>query len=125
MLQDILKKHEIVFKEELGTLKGATAKIHVVSGAEPHFFKSRSLPFAMREKVEAELDRLIKEHIIEPVKFQSGQLLWCLCWSQMDQWDSVEIIEWTVNRESSLEQYPIPRMEDMFAVLSGGEKYTN
>ncbi len=30
----------------------------------------------------------------------------------------------TVNRESSLEQYPIPRMEDMFAVLSGGEKYT-
>ncbi len=37
MLQDILKKHEIVFKEELGTLKGATAKIHVVSGAEPHF----------------------------------------------------------------------------------------
>lgn len=26
----------------------------------------------------------------------------------------------TVNQESSLEQYPIPRMEDMFAVLSGG-----
>ncbi len=26
MLQDILKKHEIVFKEELGALKGATAR---------------------------------------------------------------------------------------------------
>ncbi len=38
MLQDILKKHEIVFKEELGTLKGTTAKIHVVSGVKPHFF---------------------------------------------------------------------------------------
>ncbi len=38
MLQDILKKHEIVFNEELGTLKGATAKIHIVSGAKPRFF---------------------------------------------------------------------------------------
>ncbi len=124
MLQDILKKHEIVFKEELGTLKGATAKIHVVSGAKPHFFKPRSLPFAMREKVEAELDRLIKERIIEPVKFSEwaapvvpvlkpdGSLRLCGDYRV------------TVNRESSLEQYPIPRMEDMFAVLSGGEKYT-
>lgn len=30
----------------------------------------------------------------------------------------------TINRESSLEQYPIPRMVDMFAVLAGGDKYS-
>ena len=28
----------------------------------------------------------------------------------------------TVNRVSSLEQYPIPKMEDMFTSLAGGEK---
>ncbi len=123
-LQDILKKHEIVFKEELGTLKGTTAKIHVVSGAKPHFVKPRSLPFAMREKVEAELDRLIKEHIIKPVKFSE----WAAPIMPVLKPDgSVRLCgdyRVTVNRESSLEQYPIPRMEDMFAVLSGGEKYT-
>lgn len=29
-----------------------------------------------------------------------------------------------MNRVASLEQYPIPRMEDLFAVLSGGQQFT-
>lgn len=29
----------------------------------------------------------------------------------------------TINRESTLDQYPIPQMEDMFAVLAGGEMH--
>lgn len=124
LLQDILRKHENVFKEELGTLKGATAKIHVPSNAKPHFFKSRSLPFAMREKVETELDRLIKDRIIEPVKFSE----WAAPVVPVLKPDgSVRLCgdyRVTINRESSLEQYPIPRMEDMFAVLAGGEKYS-
>lgn len=124
LLQDILREHETVFKEELGTLKGASAKIHVPSDAKPHFFKSRSLPFAMREKVEAELERLIKDHIIEPVKFSE----WAAPVVPVLKPDgSVQLCgdyRVTINRESSLEQYPIPRMEDMFAVLAGGEKFS-
>ncbi|KAL0150120.1 hypothetical protein M9458_054547 [Cirrhinus mrigala] len=88
------------------------------------FFKLRSLLFAMREKVEAELDRLIKERVIEPVKFSE----WAAPVVPVLKPDgSVRLCgdyRVTVNRESSLEQYPIPRMEDMFAVLSGSEKYT-
>lgn len=30
----------------------------------------------------------------------------------------------TINRKPTLEQYPIPRMEGMFAVLAGGETYS-
>ena len=30
----------------------------------------------------------------------------------------------TVNQISKLEQYPIPRIEDLFAILSGGQKFT-
>lgn len=68
-LQEVLKKHEEVFKDELGTLKGFTAKIHVSSDATPCFFKPRSAAFAMKTKIEAELDRCQDNKIMEPVKF--------------------------------------------------------
>ncbi|KAI7806716.1 hypothetical protein IRJ41_010699 [Triplophysa rosa] len=124
LLQDILRKQETVFKDELGTLRGAKAKIHLPSDAKPRFFKSRSLSFAMREKVEAELERLLKDNIIEPVKFAE----WAAPVVPVVKPDGTVRLcgdyRVTINQESTLEQYPIPRLEDMFAVLAGGQKYS-
>ena len=47
-----------MFKDELGTLKGIEAKLHVDPQAKPLFYKARTVPFALREKVEQELERL-------------------------------------------------------------------
>ena len=44
------------------------AKIEVDSQAVPRFCKARTLPYAMREKIEKEIDRLLSEGIIEPVE---------------------------------------------------------
>jgi hypothetical protein len=68
-LQEVFKKNEEVFKDELGTLKGFTAKMHVSRDVTPHFFKPRSAAFAMKTKIEAELDRCQDNNIMEPVKF--------------------------------------------------------
>lgn len=76
MLQDILQKHQTVFKDELGMLKGTRAKIYVqyTEMQSLVFFKPRSLPFAMKDKVEVELDRLLKENIIEPGRSSSASV---------------------------------------------------
>lgn len=66
-LEQLLKKHEMVFEEELGTLKGLKAVIQVDPDAKPKFFKPRSVPYAVRYLVEKELDRLLESKIIEPV----------------------------------------------------------
>lgn len=58
-----------MFKGVLGTLKGATAKIYVDPDAKPPYFKARSQPYALKDKVEKELSRLEKEGMIEPVNF--------------------------------------------------------
>lgn len=68
-LQEILQRHEEVFKEELGTLKGMTVMIHFNPGSVPKFYRPRSVHFAMRSKVEAEINRLLNENIITPVKY--------------------------------------------------------
>lgn len=60
-LQQVLNKHEDVFKEELSTLKGTKVTIHVKQGATPRFLCPRSVPFAMQAKVDEEIDRLLKE----------------------------------------------------------------
>ena len=57
-----------VFRQELGTLKGFAAKIHVDEGKPPKFFKARPVPYVMRKKVEQELDRLVQTNVMEPVR---------------------------------------------------------
>ena len=57
-----------VFGEELGMLKGYEAKIHIDAGVTPWFCGARPVLYAMRVKVEQELERLVREGILEPVQ---------------------------------------------------------
>jgi hypothetical protein len=50
-----------VFREELGTLKGVTVKLHVDPDAAPRFFKPRVVPYAMKSRVEEELERALPQ----------------------------------------------------------------
>ena len=68
-LQQVLDRQADVFKEDLGKLKGTTAKIYIEKHATPWVEKARPVPFAIRHKVEQELDRLQALGIIQPVQF--------------------------------------------------------
>ena len=68
-LSAILEQYKEVFQPGLGTLKGYKAKIVVDPNATPRYHKARSVPYAMKKKVEEELERLQKEGIVEPVQF--------------------------------------------------------
>jgi len=79
----------------------------------------------MRQKVDDELQRLQKEGIIEPVQFAE----WAAPIVPILKADkkSVRICgdyKLTVNRTCKLDNYPIPRVEDLFATLSGGKFFT-
>ena len=71
----VLDKYPDVFKDELGTLQGTRAKIHVDPQATPKFFKPHSVPYILRERLEKELDRLLSEGIIEPIQFSDWAVL--------------------------------------------------
>ena len=60
-LEEVLKEFKEVFQDELGMLKRVTAKIYTDPGATPSFYSARPVPYyALREKVEAGLERLQK-----------------------------------------------------------------
>ena len=123
-LNNLLQKHSDVFKDELGTLKDFEAKIYIEPGANPRFCKARPVPYAYRSKVEAELDRLIEQNIIEPIPFSD----WAAPIVPVLKADNTIRIcgdyKVTVNQVSKLDRYPIPKIEDLFAKLSGGTVFT-
>ena len=113
-LESLLKQYEGVFKDELGTLKGVKAKLHVDPVTKPLFYKARMVPFVLQEKVEQELERLEKQDIITPVKFSD----WAAPIVPVEKRDnSVRVCgdyKLTVNRFAKTEVYPIPRLTKCF-----------
>ena len=68
-LHQLLDRYREVFSEELGTMKGQNATIELVSDAKPcYYHKARTIPYAYRQKVEEELDRLVAVGILEPIE---------------------------------------------------------
>ena len=59
-LDKVIRKHEKVFQEGLETLEGYQATLHVDLNASPKFCKARTVPYAMQELVEKELDLLVE-----------------------------------------------------------------
>ena len=49
-------------------MKGFKAKIYVDPDARPAFYPARSVPYALRYKVDMELDRFKEEGTLEPVE---------------------------------------------------------
>ncbi|CAG2235627.1 unnamed protein product [Mytilus edulis] len=123
-LNVILEANKEVFKDELGTVKGMKAKIYVDESAVPKYFKARPLPYALKDKVEKELERLEKEGQIQQVEFSD--------WAApivpvVKENGSIRICgdyKVTVNAVSKLDNYPIPKTEDLYATLGGGQEYT-
>lgn len=120
----VMNAHAQVFEPGIGKLKGPTAKFSIKADAKPRFIKARNVPFALRDKVNKELRRLENEGIISPVKFseyatpivpvikRNGDVRICGDFSQ------------TLNRIIEPEQYPLPRIDDIFASFSGGKKFS-
>ena len=123
-LLEVLDEYSNVFKEELGELQGVQATLHVDKNARPRFEKARTVSFAIREKVEVELDRLQSLGVIRPVKFSD----WAAPIVPVMKGDGrVRICgdyKITINHAAKLEKYPVPRIEELFASLAGGKTFS-
>ena len=95
-------------------------KVLVDPTEHPRYYKARPVPYAMRDKVEAELQRLQEQGVIEPVTHAD----WAapvVAVLKKDK-DTVRLCgdyKQTVNRSVKLDRYPIPRIEDIFTKISG------
>ena len=124
-LQQLLQPFESLFKEELGTFTRDKVTIHIDPSVVPKFCKARPLLYALKEMVEKELQRLENLGIIKPVKSSK----WAAPIVPVLKPDRKSIricgdYKLTANKASRLEQYPLPKVEDLFSTLAGGITFT-
>ena len=113
-----------MFKDGLGTVQGVKAKIHVDPRAKSKYFKPLPVAYALRQKVEEELDRLLLEGTIRPVEFSE----WATPMVPIVKSDGTIRIfgdfKVTLDEVSKLDNYPISKTEDLLAQLGGGVQFT-
>ena len=123
-LQTMLAKYSDVFEDKLGTFKSAKVRLTLKEDSQAHFCKAHAVPYALRPKVEEELRRLQNEGILTKVEWSD----WATPIVPVPKKDvSVRICgdyKGTVNPELQAEQYALPCIEDIFAKLSGGQKFS-
>ena len=84
----------------------------------PKFYKPRQVSYAMRAKVETELDQLLAKGIIKPVKFAHWAApIVPVIKSNKESMRICGDYKLTVNVASKLEQYLIPCVEDLFTTV--------
>ena len=71
IIKELQGKYAGIFKQELGTVKGTKATLHLRKNVKPVFCKARSVPFALWPAVEKELERMQLEGIIVPVEISN------------------------------------------------------
>ena len=123
-LGSVLDSHAEVFRPQLGKLCDVTAKLFIKEDARPRFFRPRSVAHSLKEKVSEEIDRLQELGVITPVTHSE----WAAPIVPILKGDgSIRLCgdyKVTVNPVLHIDTYPLPRIEDLFAALSGGTVFS-
>ena len=123
-LQELLSKHAEVFAGDLGKMKSVKVKLHVKSGAQPKFFKPRSVPLAIKPAIDEELDRLEAEGILKKVPTSDWAAPIVTVPKKDGKFRICGDFKVTVNPVLNIEHYPLPKPQDLFASLAGGQKFS-
>ena len=122
--KDVKSRFPEVFSGKLGTYTKGEFKLRLKEGAKAVFAKARPVPYALRDKIERELDRLQKDGVIErvntsewatpivPVLKSNGEVRICGDFKS------------TVNPLLVLYRHPIPRVNDLLVKMSRAKVFT-
>ena len=123
-VSQLVDKYKQVFKSGVGTMLHLKAHLSLRENSEPRFCKSRPVPFAIKDRVGKELDRLEEAGIlyrvdhaewaapIVPVPKKDGTIRVC------------GDFKVTINPALRIDQYPLPKPSDLMASLAGGKRFT-
>lgn len=118
-IESILTEYAEVF-QEMGASRTPPISIDIDPAASPMFFKARSVPFALRARLDEELDKLVAQGVFEPVRTSR----WATPIVPVAKKDgSLRICgdyRCTVNRVVKPDVYPIPTVAELFSRLAGG-----
>ena len=116
-LEQLLEQHSPIFKDELGTI---TAKLALQDNVVPKFRRPRPVPFSITQKLKRSWKSWKKQAYWR--KYRTANGLHRSCVPKKD--GRIHICSDYKVTDLEVDQYPLPKPEDLFATLAGGKKFT-
>ena len=127
-VQSIQIKYPEVFSGKLGCLKGFKVRIPVPSDVQPRYFKPRTMPYALKGRVDEELDKLEEQGVWSRVEYSRWAApIVPVLKDPKNPGGPIRICgdyKMTVNRVAPCDNYPIPNTSEQLATLAGGDKFS-
>ncbi|CAG9106017.1 unnamed protein product [Plutella xylostella] len=123
-VNELYSRYGEVWNGELGCFTGGRARLHVREGAAPVFCRARPLPYALRARVDAELDRMLRDGVIEPVETSDWATPLVIANKADGSLRLCADYKVTLNRVLAIDKYPVPKIEDLFTNLNGTNIYS-
>ena len=121
---DLKEKFPTVFADKLGQCTKVRAKLELRDDHNPVFKKPRSVPFASREKIENELDRLVEIGVLTPVNYSEWAAPTVYVKKKSKEIRVCADFSTGLNAMLKDHHYPLPNPEEVFARLNGGKIFS-
>ncbi|XP_055348569.1 uncharacterized protein LOC129595549 [Paramacrobiotus metropolitanus] len=123
-LESILKANKNLFREELGCCRTFQAHLHLKPDAVPKYCKPRPVPFALREPVEKDIERLERLGVLERIERSAWAAPIVVVRKQGGAVRICADLSTGLNDALDVQRYPLPLPDELFAILNGGEEFT-
>lgn len=123
-IDNLLNSYSDIFEETLGCFNGGKVKLHLKKNATPRFIRARTVPFAIKERVENEIRRLVSKDILEPVTFSDWATPIVPILKKNKDVRICGDFRCTFNPESKVDQYPLPNIQELLSNFSNKSIFT-
>lgn len=117
-------RYKELFSGGLGRFTGGKATLRVREGAAPVYCRARLLPYALRDRVDHELDEMLRNGVIEPVDTSE----WATPLVPVRKADGGLRIcadyKITLNPNLLIDRYPLPKIDDLLVRLNGARVFS-
>jgi len=121
--QNVVQTFPIVFNDISGCYKHKMFELTLKKNFKPVFHKARVLPFALKDQVSDEIDRLVIAKLLIPVEISDwGTFIVSVIKSD----GSTRLCgdyKVTLNKYLEIDRYPIPRVANLMNVFQGATKF--
>ena len=100
------------------------ATLHVKTDATPKFFKPCPVPFVIKDAIGQELDYLEKQGTIRKVDSSDWAAPIVTVPKKDGRFHLCGDYKVTINQALIIDQYPLPKPEDLFATLANGTRFS-
>ncbi|XP_058828320.1 uncharacterized protein K02A2.6-like [Topomyia yanbarensis] len=123
-VKTLVEKYATLYDNSIGKIKGLSAKLCLKPNTNPVYIKSRPVPFSLRAVVENELDKLVNNGILVKVNHSAWATPIVPVPKANNKVRLCGDYKVTVNPNLVVDGHPLPTIEELFANVAGGEKFT-